>query len=195
MAVRFTPKIEKAINFASTKHLGQKRKADLLPFVVHPISVAWIVSEYTKDENVVVAALLHDTLEDVPGFKAEEISKEFGLRVLKIVLEVTEIKTKERHDSLSSWEKRKYEYLINLKTASQDALLVCAADKIHNLGAMINIYQRDGKKIWKRFNAPPSITGKYYESVLELLKQRLHSSIVKELTKLYKQAQKIKIFE
>lgn len=65
--MRLTSKIEKAINFAAQKHLGQIRKGDGLPYIVHPFGVAWILSGYSTDEDVIVAGLLHDVLEDVNG--------------------------------------------------------------------------------------------------------------------------------
>ncbi len=62
-----TANLQRAINVAAQKHLGQTRKADGLPYIVHPFGVAWILANYTADEEIVISGLLHDVLEDVKG--------------------------------------------------------------------------------------------------------------------------------
>jgi (p)ppGpp synthase/HD superfamily hydrolase len=66
--MRLTPKIQKAINIAAEKHLRQKRKSTGRPFIIHPFSVGFILSEFTNDEDIIAAGLLHDILEDVRGY-------------------------------------------------------------------------------------------------------------------------------
>ena len=61
--ITLTPKIQKAINTATTLHKDQKRKGGEYPYAVHLFSVAWILKDYTEDEDVIVASLLHDVLE------------------------------------------------------------------------------------------------------------------------------------
>ena len=90
--MKFTPKIQKAINIAAEKHLRQKRKNTGRPFVVHPFSVGFILSEYTKDEDIICAGFLHDVLEDVKDYTFLDMKKDFGLRVSEIVKENTEDK-------------------------------------------------------------------------------------------------------
>ena len=75
------PKIQKAIYIATHQHRHQKRKINDMPYIVHPFSVAWLLSEQTKDEDVIVAGLLHDVLEDTDGYDYENIQKDFGDRV------------------------------------------------------------------------------------------------------------------
>jgi (p)ppGpp synthase/HD superfamily hydrolase len=181
-----TPKIQKAINFVAEKHFNQKRKGIELPYVVHPYSVAIILSNHTDDEDVIVAGLLHDILEDVKGYSEEDMKQEFGERITKIVKEVSEDKDPNvSEDDKATWGPRKDKYLANLENDSQEALLVCAADKIHNLHSMIDSYDILGDKLWDSFNASKEQKIEYYGKILEVLKSRLKSDIIKELQDVY----------
>ena len=191
--MNLTPKIQKAIIGASVLYKGQKRKGDGLPYIIHPYSVAFILSNYTDDEDVIVAGLLHDVLEDVPEYTKEDLKNDFGKRVCKIVQEVSE--DKDPNDSQEkekiSWQERKEKYIANLKTDSQEALLVSCADKIHNLQAMLAAYKNQGEMLWKNFNAPKEKISWYYGEVLEVMKDKLKNEIVGELTETYEKAKNI----
>ena len=69
--------INKAIEFATRAHAGQFRKGTSRPYIVHPIEVGDIVSTMTKDEEIISAALLHDTIEDCQGITREVLAQEF----------------------------------------------------------------------------------------------------------------------
>jgi len=188
-----TPKIQQAINLASRLHFGQTRKGDSgLPYISHPFSVAWILSNYTKDEDIIAAGLLHDILEDVKGYYYADLAKDFGERVAQIVQGVSEDKDPNvESDDKVTWEERKQKYLADLKHDSDEALLVCAADKIHNLQSMINAYQEKGAALWDNFNAPKEKKLWLYGEILTYLKTRLDNKIVAELEIVYNQALKV----
>ena len=185
-----TPKIQKAINEAARLHHEQKRKGDGLPYVVHLFSVAVILSNYTNDEDIIAAGLLHDTIEDVPGYTKEELEKDFGKRVAEIVEGVTEEKFIGQNEK-ATWRNRKEGYLEKLQQDSEEAMLVCAADKIHNLDSMIDGIKLQGEKYWSNFNS--SAEGKlwFYEEVFKILKGRLNSSIVNELEQSINKAKEV----
>lgn len=133
--MKHTPKIEKAIRKAATLHHGQTRKAaENLPYITHLFSVAAILSKYTDDEDTIASGLLHDTLEDT-DYSEKELRHDFGDKITEIVKSVTEA-TKADKPSIS-WQERKRTYLKQLETASDEALLVSCADKIHNLQSII----------------------------------------------------------
>lgn len=188
--MRLTSKIQKAIIGASVLHADQKRKGDDLPYIIHPYSVAFILSNYTDDEDVIVAGLLHDTLEDVPEYGAEDLIKDFGQRVYEIVKEVSEDKdpNDSKEKEKASWQERKEKYIANLKNDSEDALMVSCADKIHNLTSMINAYKDQGEEFWKNFNAPKDKILWFYGEVLKIMEERLKNDIVIELKNVYKKA-------
>jgi (p)ppGpp synthase/HD superfamily hydrolase len=188
--MKLTPKIQQAINFVAEKHLGQTRRGIPFPYVVHPFSVAIVLSGYTEDEDIIVAGLLHDVLEDVPGCKYGDLVKNFGFRAAHIVMEVTEDNDPDEiSDKRATWLARKNQYLYNLEHDSRDALMVTAADKIHNLRSMIDGYHKIGEELWGRFNAPKEQKLWYYKQVLHILEKRLPNGIVKELKYVYWEAE------
>jgi (p)ppGpp synthase/HD superfamily hydrolase len=132
--------------------------------VVHPVTVALILSRYTGDEDTVIAGLLHDTLEDTL-VTAVEIEQTFGEKVRDMVLDVTEPKLPGL-----SWETRKARYLRRLQTAPRPSLLVAGADKIANLISMIAAHATSGDALWERFDAPPGLKLAFYRQVHTLIR-------------------------
>ncbi len=181
--MELTPKIQKAINFASRLHLGQTRKGDNSPYISHPVSVAFILSGYTEDEDIISAGLLHDVLEDVHGYTFANLAKDFGGRVAGIVKELTEDKdpVDSKEKDKQTWQYRKKKYVEDLRNDSPEALLVCYADKLHNLDSLITSYQEKGEKTWEVFNAPePKKENSlwFYEEVFKVLKEKLDNDIL-----------------
>ena len=191
--MKLTPKIRKAIVRSAVLHKGQKRKADGFPYITHPYSVAFILTNYTDDENIITAALLHDVLEDVAGYYEKDLKKEFGEKVCEIVKEVSEKKTanQSKEKRKATWLIRKKKYLSDLENASFEAMMVCAADKIDNIRSMIKAYQRQGDKLWEKFDAPKDKKLWFYEEVLKILKAKLNNNITQELEKIYFEAENL----
>lgn len=157
----FTGRTERAIAFALRAHEAQVRKGDgQTPYVVHPVTVALILSRYTPDEDTIIAGLLHDVLEDSQT-REEDILREFGQKVLDTVKDVTESPLPGL-----SWDTRKARYLRHLASAPRPALLVAVADKIANLVSMIAAHSLQGDALWDRFNAPPAQKLGFYREVL-----------------------------
>jgi len=184
--MKLTKKIQKAINLSVNLHEGQKRKGRGGPYALHPFSVAWILSSYTEDEDVIAAGLLHDILEDVEGYSKEDMTKDFGEKVTEIVLGVTEDK-----DPANTWEERKEAYVNNLKIVSQESLIVCAADKIHNMQTTLDDYEVLGEEAFKVFTKPKEKTIWFYREVLNVLRERLKSDILKECEEVYKKLESL----
>jgi (p)ppGpp synthase/HD superfamily hydrolase len=184
-----------AINLASRLHSSQVRKGDInLPYISHPFSVAWILSNYTDDEDVIISGLLHDILEGVKGYYYEDLKRDFGTKVAEIVKGVSEDKDPNvESDKKATWEDRKTKYLAGLDNDSNESLMVCAADKIHNLQSMINAYQEKGEALWDSFNSPKDKKLWLYEEIAKTLQKRLNSPIVSELEAVYREAERILI--
>lgn len=195
--MKLTFKIDKAIKQAALYHHNYTRKIDNIPYVTHPFAVAFLLSAYSNDEDVIIAALLHDVLEDVKEFTSKEkqelIEREFGERVYNFIKEVSEEKTPSSGKAIdkATWKKRKEQTIIKLKENSHEALLIIAADKIHNLMGIIEGYQVYGNDVWSFFNAPPDQQLWYYESIIAILQKRLQNPLVKELEILYLQLKNI----
>ena len=176
--MKITPKIEKAVKTASHYHRGQVRKGGAsLPYVSHLFSVAALLSEYVgEEEEVIIAGLLHDTLEDTI-YDRGALERDFGSRVLAIVEEVTETKEDSAGQKIS-WKKRKEEALGKARTASAEGLVVKTADHTHNLENIIDDYIEYGPAIWKNFAASLSEMLWYHRTLLTILEERLNSPLV-----------------
>jgi len=189
--IPLTPRLQQAINLATKLHDGQTRKGDGLPYILHPFSVAWLLASRDCDEDVVIAGLMHDVLEDVPEYSFVELEKDFGEKIARIVKDVSEDKDPRiQEDEKATWLERKRKYLEHLAGAQSDALLVSAADKLHNLRSMRSAYATQGPSMWEKFNSPLSKRLWFYEEVLGILQARLESSLVEELESELAQFQK-----
>jgi hypothetical protein len=150
----YSNKISKAIRFSIKTHevyQKQKRKGKDIPYITHPLTVGLILSRAGADEDVVVAGILHDTIEDsVSGKKVtkEMLEARFGNKVAELVANVSETNKE------LSWEERKNEALEHIKSFSHEALLVKSADIISNNSELIDDYEHDGEVVFERFNAP-----------------------------------------
>ncbi|MFL0578997.1 HD domain-containing protein [Dietzia sp. 179-F 9C3 NHS] len=173
MPITWTPTIDRALAVAARCHEGQTRKDDPTPYIVHPVAVAMIVSDFTNDEDVMVAAILHDVLEDVPPsvYSAGDMTAEFGARVTELVRGVSEEKT--AGEETPPWRVRKEGYLRALAEDSEECLLISAADKIHNLRSMVAAHGRLGDGMWDVFNAGPAEKLWFYGAIADTVGQRL----------------------
>ena len=160
--------LEKAIIFATKAHAGVNRKGKTRPYILHPIEAMTIVSTVTEDEEVLAAAVLHDTVEDTNLTKAD-IEAEFGERVAKLVAAESEDK-REDQPAESTWKMRKKETIDHLKDLSRDEKLICLGDKLANIREMSRDYARLGDALWERFNQKDKREHSwYYSSVFEVL--------------------------
>lgn len=137
-------RVEKAIYFATKAHNGQNRKMEDVAMIFHPFTVGMILHKAGCDDDVVIAGLLHDVIEDTKYTK-EDIQKRFGKKVADIVEGVSE------SDKSLSWKVRKQETIDNIKAATIEEKLVESADKINNLESIYIDLQRDGEEVWSKF--------------------------------------------
>src|SRR5208282_871432 len=139
----------RAFRYAAEKHAGQTRKQTAVPYLSHLMAVASLVLEAGGDEDLAIAALLHDVVEDCGGMpRLREIRKQFGSRVAKIVEGCTD----SFGEPKAEWVERKKDYLREVKQADAETRLVSASDKLHNVRTILADYWKDGEKIWARFS-------------------------------------------
>ena len=162
--------VDKAVIFAVMKHSGSCRKGTSIPYIVHPMEAAAIVAGITSDQELIAAAVLHDTLEDTyTSFK--ELVEMFGKRVADFVKEESEDKQADRRAD-ESWKDRKQATIDKLKKAPHESKILVLADKLANIRAMERDKQVYGDELWERFNQKdPSQHGWYYSSIGEILLQ------------------------
>lgn len=170
--------INHAFAFAAKHHDRQVRKGTKLPYLTHPANVAVILTRYGRDDNTVVAGILHDVIEDCvrDGYTREmleqRIGDKFGENVLDTILAVTYRRNDDDGVELSG-EERKTDYLERLAAANDSARWVCAADKIHNASTIITDLRRtvDADTVWNRFGSGKDATVRWYRSVFERLRE------------------------
>ncbi len=187
----FSGLLESAARLATRGHFHQFRKRgretppcepgrnpldeECIPYVSHLVGVVGILARLGAGDEVLAAALLHDYLEDVPDADGRRsIEQAVGTRVLRLVLEVTEDKRTDR-DKRETWDQRKKEQIDHVAEMSDGAVLIKAADLLHNLGSMVFDLDRTAVPalVWDRFNAPPQRQLWYFRTLLGAISARL----------------------
>lgn len=169
--MQYTQKIKEAIRVAIRVHeldQKQKRKGKDVPYIIHPLVVGLILSRISKDEDVVVAGILHDTVEDsvdTKKFTVGMIKKRFGEEVSKMVDDVTE---KNRH---VPWLERKKQNVKKIATLPKNSLLIKAADTVANCTELISDFRREGDDTFRRFNVPKENLIEHYVEIIEAIKK------------------------
>ncbi len=187
----FSGILESAARLATRGHFHQFRKRGIeappcepgrepleeecIPYVTHLVGVVGILARLGVGDEVLAAALLHDYVEDVPDADGRcSIEQAVGTRVLRLVLEVTEDK-RGGQDESETWDQRKKEQIDHVAEMSPGAVLIKAADLLHNLGSMVfdMDHAADPAVVWDRFNAPPPRQLWYFRTLLGALGARL----------------------
>ena len=146
--------VDEAVAFAMKAHEGAFRKGTRVPYIVHPLETAVIVSMMSEDEELICAALLHDVVEAL-----------FGPRVAALVMAETE-------DNTKSWKERKAATLDHLDTAPRESKILILGDKLSNLRCTARDYMVFGEAIWDRFNEKrKSEHAWYYNGVAERIRE------------------------
>ena len=144
-------RLDDAIEFATKKHTEQTRKRENTPYILHPLEAAAVAAELTKDEDVLIAAVLHDTVEDTDT-SIDEVREKFGNRVAELVESETENKREDLPPE-ETWEIRKKESLEHLKNSTDPAVkILWLADKVSNIRTLYRLYQKEGDALWNHFN-------------------------------------------
>jgi len=175
----FSPRYDAALALAARAHRDQLRKGTDLPYIAHPVHVSIILIRHGFGEDLAIAGLLHDVVEDTDTSLAL-IAAEFGDAVARLVEAVSE--TKAADGATLPWEQRKAEKLAHLQTAGPDVAALKAADAIHNLRSIIADLRSAGPAVWERFKRGPGPTLGYYHAILDPVRTKLGTHpIVAEL--------------
>lgn len=174
----YSDRVVDALKLTMELHREQTRKGTSIPYVTHLWAVASLVGEYGGDEDQVIAALLHDAIED-QGDKItfEQIQERFGTTVMEMVRGCTDAETNPK----PPWKARKQQYLAHLTTASPQVKLVSAADKLHSARSIFSDLGEEGKAVWTRFNAGAEDQIWYYQGIVTALRTGWAHKMVDEL--------------
>lgn len=170
-------KINDAIKFATDAHSGQFRKLGGLPYILHPLEVMAIAGTLTKDEDVMCAAALHDTVEDT-NVTNDEIKERFGQRVAMLVSYETENKRREL-PAEQTWKIRKVESIKHLEESNDIGVkILWLADKLSNVRSFYRSYITTGDAIWSNFNQKDKKEQAwYYREIYRILKPSFHNTL------------------
>ena len=176
-------RVEHAIRAAAILHKNQLRKGSApLPYITHLIAVMLIAADYSNNEDVLIGALLHDTLEDT-DYTSSELQEDFGGKVREIVESLTE--PQEKDGEPVSWKDRKKRYAKLLKNAPQEALIISAADKIHNMRCVVEDYYDDHTRFMHDFAGSLDDRALMYQDISNVLNSRLKNDIIGEFNHVY----------
>jgi (p)ppGpp synthase/HD superfamily hydrolase len=173
-----TARFCEALGYAVQLHAQQRRKGSDTPYIAHLLSVTAIVLEHGGREDEAIAALLHDAIEDQGGAPVrEEIERRFGPVVAAIVDGCSDSETIPK----PPWHQRKENYLAHLPAAGRSVHLVSAADKLHNVRALLDDYREHGEALWDRFSGGRAGTLWYYRAVADVLAASFPGPLVQKL--------------
>ncbi len=161
-------RFNEALVYAHNLHREQPRKGKDIPYIGHLLGVASLVLENHGDEDMAIAALLHDAVEDQGGApRLEEIRRKFGPRVARIVDGCTDSYEVDP-EKKASWCERKQKYIAHVEhEADPDVRLVSIADKVHNSRAVLADHYEIGDEVFTRFSKGKQGPLWYYRALLE----------------------------
>ena len=158
----YSQRYDAALALATRAHRTQLRKGTDLPYIAHPVHVAIILERHGFGEDLAIAGLLHDVVEDT-DVPLAAIRREFGDVIAELVAAVTETKTANGLER--PWEQRKAEKLERLRTSGPEVAALKAADALHNARSLISDLRADGAAVWQRFKRGAQQSVEYYAAI------------------------------
>lgn len=181
----YSYRVEQAIRAAAVLHKNQLRKGSMpFPYITHLVATAFTLLDYTEDEDVIIAALLHDTLEDT-DYTIDELQEDFGGKVREIVEAVTEPKS--TPENRVSFKERKRVYAEQLKKGPIEAVLVAAADKIHNFRTLVEDYSDAHDRFMQDFGKNFDERLEAYQTISNVINNRLDGRILAEFNHVFEE--------
>lgn len=182
-ATVLTDRFDRALLYATHVHGGQVRKGTPIPYIAHLLAVSATVLEYDGSEDVAIAALLHDAVEDQGGEpRLSDIRNRFGDRVADIVRSCSDtVVNSSSGQQKEDWHTRKKRYVEHLNLVDQDTLFVSLSDKIHNARSILRDLRKPeiGKAVWDRFKNSRKDTLWYYRELAKSFQKRLKDQSAK----------------
>jgi len=174
------PKFAEAVRVAAKMFADKTKKGTCIPYISHLLGTCAIALEHGASEDEAIAALLHDTIEDIkPTDEARAAVCHFGKEVLRIVEACSDSDTHPK----PPWQERKDRYLDRLAREDHAVLLVSASDKLHNARSIVSDLRNHGSSVWERFNAPREKQLWYYRELVKIFRKHLveNPALVAEL--------------
>ena len=180
-----TERFTRAVDYARVLHT-ETRKGTKIPYMAHLLGVASLVmseagSAVPVTEDMVIAAILHDTAEDHGGQRTlDDVKEKFGPNVARMVEGLSDTLA-EDHDKKEGWEERKKAYLARLRTEPEDVLVISAADKLYNAKAILDDFKEIGPAVFDRFKRGRDDQLWYFDELLKVFRAHPPNRIVNDL--------------
>ena len=194
--LHFTHRLTRAVDYARHLHI-ERRKGTGIPYLAHLFGVASLVmgeaglTEFPVTEDMVIAALLHDAVEDHGGAaRLEDIRVNFGSDVARMVEGLSDSLAADS-SAKGPWEQRKRQYVDRLRSEAADIRLISAADKLYNARSILEDYRLIGPAIWRRFKRSRDLQIWYFEAILAEFQSSRPSRIVQELERVVAELKQI----
>jgi (p)ppGpp synthase/HD superfamily hydrolase len=194
--LHLTDRFSRAVEYARHLHI-ERRKGTSIPFMAHLLGVASLVMgeaghvPFQVTEDMVIAALLHDAVEDHGGLpRLEDIRCNFGLEVARMVEGLSDTLVEDSSQK-ESWEERKQAYIDRLKIEPKDVQLVSASDKLYNARTVLDEYRVIGPEVWKRFKRGREQQIWYFHELLRVFKSAGTNRIVEEFERVVENLEKL----
>jgi (p)ppGpp synthase/HD superfamily hydrolase len=166
----YSARYDAALTLTIRAHQAQTRKGSDVPYATHPIHVATILILYGFGEDVAIAGLLHDVVED-QDVRLACIEADFGPAVAGMVASLSE--RKQEGGTARPWRVRKEEALEQLREADNQTAAVKAADVIHNTRSLAAQLREVGAQAWDYYSRGPDESLWYYHEVVAHARSRL----------------------
>ncbi|HEY6490085.1 MAG: HD domain-containing protein [Terracidiphilus sp.] len=184
-SLHLSDRFTRAIDYARTLHI-ERRKGSDIPFIAHLLGVASLVMgeaghvPFPVTEDMVIAALLHDSVEDHGGAtRLHDVSHNFGRNVARMVEGLSDTVVEDPNQK-EPWEERKQKYLHHLRSQPADVQLISAADKLYNARTILDDYRKIGSEVWKRFKRGRDLQLWYFRELLTIFNSSGTNRIVEE---------------
>jgi (p)ppGpp synthase/HD superfamily hydrolase len=180
-----TSRFTDAVDYARQLHTEYRKGTDI-PYMAHLLGVTALVmgqagGRVPVTEDMVIAALLHDVVEDHGGRpRLNEVEQRFGPEVARMVAALSDTFA-EDHDKKEGWEERKNTYLKRLRDETDDVLLISAADKLYNAKAILDDYKEIGPAVFDRFKRGANQQLWYFDELLKVFLAHPRNRIVDDL--------------
>lgn len=190
-----TGRFTDAVEYARQLHTEYRKGTDI-PYMAHLLGVAAIVmgeagGGVPVTEDMVIAAVLHDAVEDHGGMeRLEDVKNRFGANVARMVAGLSDTFVEDPHQK-EEYEERKSTYIQRLSEEADDVLLISAADKLYNAKATLEDFREIGHSVFDRFSRGASHQIWYFNRLLEVFDTHPRNRVVNEFERVVRELESL----
>ena len=175
--LKLSDRFTRAVDYARELHT-EFRKGTRVPYMAHLLGVAALVmgeadGRIPVTEDMAIAALLHDTVEDKGGLpRLRDVEAQFGAQVARMVAGLSDTFAEDQ-DKKEGWEERKKTYIDLLEHEDEDVLLISIADKLYNAKSILDDYRVVGLEVFERFKRGAGQQLWYFDELVKAFEPRM----------------------